>query len=108
VLVSFISPFRAERQLARELAEPGQFFEVFVDTPIEICRARDPKGLYKKADAGQIQNFTGISSPYEPPEHPEFHVHTQDQPPAVTAQQIFDGLRAILHPPEAGGADYVI
>jgi bifunctional enzyme CysN/CysC len=108
VLVSFISPFRAERQLARDLAEPGQFFEVFVDTPIEICRARDPKGLYKKADAGEIKNFTGISSPYESPEHPEFHIHTQDQPPATTAQQIFEGLRPLLHPPESGGADYII
>jgi len=108
VLVSFISPFRAERQLARDLAEPGQFFEVFVDTPIDVCRARDPKGLYKKADAGEIKHFTGISSPYEAPEAPEFHIRTQDQPPFVTAQQIFDGLKPILNPPDTGGADYMI
>ncbi len=94
VLVSFISPFRAERRLARELAEPGQFFEVFVDTPIDLCRQRDPKGLYKKADAGQIANFTGISSPYEAPENPEFHLHTADQSADASAQAIVDGLAA--------------
>ncbi len=70
-LVSFISPFRAERRLARERFEDGEFLEIFVDTPLEICEQRDPKGLYKKARAGEIANFTGISSPYEVPEQPE-------------------------------------
>ncbi len=71
VLVSFISPFQAERQMARELFEDGEFLEVFVDTPIEVCEARDPKGLYRKARAGQLANFTGINSAYERPEKPE-------------------------------------
>jgi bifunctional enzyme CysN/CysC len=96
VLVSFISPFRAERNLARELAPAGQFFEIFVDTPIDLCRARDPKGLYKKADAGLIQNFTGISSPYEPPETPEFHLRTQTASPEDSAQQILTGLAQLF------------
>ncbi|OMQ42870.1 sulfate adenylyltransferase subunit CysN [Ensifer sp. 1H6] len=76
VIVAFISPFRSERQLARDLMEPGEFIEIFVDTPLEECVRRDPKGLYKKAFSGQIRNFTGIDSPYEPPENPEFHVNT--------------------------------
>jgi bifunctional enzyme CysN/CysC len=73
-LVSFISPFRAERRFARERFDVGEFLEVFVDTPIEICEQRDVKGLYKKARAGQIANFTGISSPYEPPENADIHL----------------------------------
>jgi bifunctional enzyme CysN/CysC len=97
VLVSFISPFRAERQLARELAEPGQFFEVFVDTPIELCRARDPKGLYKKADAGKIANFTGISSPYEPPEAAEFHLPTAGISAEEAANIVMDGLNHLFY-----------
>jgi len=74
VLTALISPFRRERQMARELIGEGNFFEVFVDTPLEICEERDPKGLYRKARAGQIPNMTGISSPYEPPERPEVRV----------------------------------
>ena len=73
-LVSFISPFRAERALARKLLPAGEFLEVFVDTPIAVCESRDPKGLYKKARAGQLKNFTGIDSPYEPPETAELHL----------------------------------
>ncbi|MFL6551644.1 MAG: sulfate adenylyltransferase subunit CysN, partial [Povalibacter sp.] len=76
VLVSFISPFRSERRLARELVQPGEFFEVFVDTPLEEAEKRDPKGLYKKARRGELQNFTGIDSPYEPPENAEIHLRT--------------------------------
>ncbi|RMF70502.1 MAG: sulfate adenylyltransferase subunit CysN, partial [Alphaproteobacteria bacterium] len=68
VLVSFISPFRAERRMARELMEEGEFFEIYVNTPFEVCAERDPKGLYKRALAGEIRNFTGLDSPYEPPE----------------------------------------
>lgn len=76
VLVSFISPFQAERQLARDLFEDGEFIEVFVDTPIEECIKRDPKGLYAKALSGEIKNFTGVDSPYEKPEKPEIHLKT--------------------------------
>ncbi len=92
VLVSFISPFRAERQMARELVEPGIFHEVFVDTPIEVCRSRDPKGLYRKADAGQIRNFTGIDSAYESPEDPEFWLRTVDSAPEALVDSLYGEL----------------
>ena len=92
VLVSFISPFRAERQMARELVEPGVFHEVFVDTPIEVCRSRDPKGLYRKADTGQIRNFTGIDSPYEPPQTPEFWLRTVDSAPEALVDSLYNEL----------------
>jgi bifunctional enzyme CysN/CysC len=74
VLVSFISPFRQEREMARKLAQAGEFFEVFVDTPLNVAEQRDPKGLYKKARAGQLKNFTGVDSPYEPPLAPEIRI----------------------------------
>ncbi|WP_289036649.1 sulfate adenylyltransferase subunit CysN, partial [uncultured Roseibium sp.] len=80
-LVSFISPFRAERQLAREMVGDGEFIEVFVDTPIEECKKRDPKGLYAKAEAGEIKHFTGISSPYEAPENPELVLNNVGKDP---------------------------
>lgn len=96
VLVSFISPFRAERRMARELVEPGLFHEVFVDTPIDVCRERDPKGLYRKADAGQISNFTGIDSPYERPEAPEFHLRTEEAAPDAMADRLLAALRGPL------------
>jgi bifunctional enzyme CysN/CysC len=70
-IVAFISPFQAEREMARELVEPGEFIEIFVDTPLEACEQRDPKGLYKKARRGELQNFTGLDSPYEPPADPD-------------------------------------
>jgi bifunctional enzyme CysN/CysC len=76
VTCSFISPFRSERQMVRELVEDGEFLEVFIDAPIEVCMQRDPKGLYKKAQAGEIKNFTGFDSPYETPVAPEIHVDT--------------------------------
>jgi len=76
VLVSFISPFRSERRMARELVPDGEFLEVFVDTPLEVAEQRDPKGLYAKARRGELANFTGIDSPYEPPEHPELRLDT--------------------------------
>ncbi|EIL94249.1 adenylyl-sulfate kinase [Rhodanobacter sp. 115] len=76
VLVCVISPFRSERRFARELFDDGEFVEVFVDTPLEECERRDPKGLYRKARAGEISNFTGIDSPYEVPESPEIHLRT--------------------------------
>ncbi|WP_449467556.1 sulfate adenylyltransferase subunit CysN [Stenotrophomonas humi] len=87
VLVSFISPFRAERQMARERFEDGEFIEVFVDVPLEVAEARDVKGLYRKARAGQIPNFTGIDSPYEAPEAPELHLRAdRDSVPAMVEQ----------------------
>jgi bifunctional enzyme CysN/CysC len=93
VLVSFISPFRSERRMAREMLEPGEFIEIFVDTPIEICMRRDPKGLYEKARAGTIKNFTGISSPYEVPEAPEMTLKTTEIEPADQATAIVAYLK---------------
>ncbi|MBS0274842.1 MAG: sulfate adenylyltransferase subunit CysN [Proteobacteria bacterium] len=93
VLVSFISPFRSERRMARELLQPGEFVEVFVDTPIEVCMQRDPKGLYEKAKAGQIKNFTGIDSPYERPEVPEITLATTQFEVNALAGQVMDYLR---------------
>jgi bifunctional enzyme CysN/CysC len=93
VLVSFISPFRSERRMARELVEPGEFIEIFVDTPIEVCMQRDPKGLYQKAMAGEIKNFTGIDSPYEAPEHPELTINTAEAEPASHAAAIVAYLK---------------
>ena len=93
VLVSFISPFRSERRMARELLQPGEFVEVFVDTPLEVCMQRDPKGLYEKARAGQIKNFTGIDSPYEAPEAPEITLSTTQHEVNALAGQVMDYLR---------------
>ncbi|MEZ5871698.1 MAG: sulfate adenylyltransferase subunit CysN [Nitratireductor sp.] len=93
-LVSFISPFRSERQMARELMPDGEFIEVFVDTPLALAEQRDVKGLYKKARAGQIKNFTGIDSPYEAPETAEIHIHTADMSAEDAASLIFDHLVA--------------
>ena len=98
VLCSFISPFRAERQMVRELMEPGEFIEVFVDTPIEECIKRDPKGLYAKAKSGAIPNFTGIDSPYEAPENPEITLHTLGTTPEALTQELLGKLRALGHP----------
>ncbi len=93
VLVSFISPFKSERRMARELLADGEFIEVFVDTPIEVCMQRDPKGLYVKAQAGEIKNFTGISSPYELPENAEIVVKTANRTPDDCAAEIVAYLR---------------
>ncbi|RXJ85287.1 adenylyl-sulfate kinase [Arcobacter sp. CECT 8985] len=76
VLTAFISPFKSDRQIAKSLVKYDEFIEIFVDTPLEICESRDPKGLYKKARDGAIKNFTGISSPYEKPEEPQIHIRT--------------------------------
>ncbi|MAM10178.1 MAG: adenylyl-sulfate kinase [Rhizobiaceae bacterium] len=92
VLVSFISPFRSERRLAREMMDDDEFVEIFVDTPLEVCAERDPKGLYKKAQAGEIDNFTGITSPYETPENPEVHLHTVGHEPFELAGRIEEYL----------------
>ena len=88
VIVSFISPFRAERDMARSLFEDGEFAEVFVDTPIEECARRDPKGLYARALAGEIRNFTGINSPYEAPENPEIRLRTVGRAPEDLVEEI--------------------
>jgi bifunctional enzyme CysN/CysC len=88
VLVSFISPFRAERRMARELFAPDQFVEVFVDTSIDVAEQRDVKGLYAKARAGLIRNFTGIDSPYERPEHAELVLQTEGVDPEQLAGQV--------------------
>ncbi len=93
VLVSFISPFRSERRMARDLLEPGEFFEVFVDTPLAEAEKRDVKGLYKKARSGQLRNFTGIDSPYETPEHPELRLDTTTLDPAQASDRIVEMLR---------------
>ena len=95
VLVSFISPFRAERELARGLIGDGRFCEVFVDAPIEVAEARDPKGLYAKARSGLLPNFTGVDSPYEPPLDPELRVDTTTTSPGDAAAAIVDQLRAM-------------
>lgn len=88
-LVSFISPFRAERQLARTLMPEGEFIEIHVDTPLAVAESRDVKGLYKKARAGEIRNFTGIDSPYEPPLNPEIRISTADRTAEEAAEEIF-------------------
>ena len=93
VLVSFISPFRAERRMARDLLRPDEFFEVFVQAPLEIAETRDPKGLYKKARRGELKNFTGIDSPYEEPERPEMRLDTTRLTPEQAADVIFEQLR---------------
>ena len=88
VLTAFISPFRAERDMVRAMMPEGEFIEIFVDTPLEVAEARDVKGLYKKARAGQLKNFTGIDSPYEPPENPDICVNTVEMSPAEAAEHI--------------------
>ncbi|HLI01937.1 MAG TPA: sulfate adenylyltransferase subunit CysN [Acidimicrobiales bacterium] len=93
VIVAFISPFRAERQLARSRVESGEFIEVFVDIPLEVAEKRDPKGLYRKARAGQLPDFTGIDSPYEPPESPEVVIDAANTAPAEAVAAIMAKLR---------------
>ena len=92
VLVSFISPFRAERRLARDMLAEGEFVEVYVDTPLAEAERRDVKGLYKKARAGTLKNFTGVDSPYEPPEHPEIRIDTTRVTPEAAAEALVDRL----------------
>jgi bifunctional enzyme CysN/CysC len=101
VLVSFISPFRAERRMARSLFEPSEFAEVFVDTPLDVAEDRDPKGLYRKARRGELANFTGIDSPYEPPEDPELRIDTTDLSPREAATEVIELLERLgrLSPP---------
>ena len=93
-LSSFVSPYRADRDGVRALMGDGDFIEVFIDTPLEVCETRDPKGLYKKARTGEIPNFTGISDPYEPPENPELVIYTVDSTPQRATRQIIALLEA--------------
>jgi bifunctional enzyme CysN/CysC len=93
VLVSFISPFRAERDLARSLFEAGEFLEVHVDTPLAVAERRDVKGLYRKARAGKLKNFTGVDSPYEPPLDPEIRIDTTVLSPEAAAELVVTRLR---------------
>jgi bifunctional enzyme CysN/CysC len=93
VLVSFISPFEKERRLAREIAGDVDFAEVYVDTPLEVCEARDPKGLYRRARAGEIKNFTGIDSPFEPPAHPDVVLHGAEEEPTGLADKLHGWLK---------------
>ena len=88
VVSAFISPYRKDRDRIRGLMGEGEFVEVFVDTPLEVCEARDPKGLYKKARAGEISNFTGLDAPYEAPESPEVHLRTADLSVDEAATQV--------------------
>lgn len=92
VMVSFISPFRNERRMARELIGQAEFMEIFVDAPLDVCEERDPKGLYKKARMGQIKNFTGIDSAYEVPQDPDLRLDTSSHDPASLVNQIYDVL----------------
>lgn len=96
-LTAFVSPYRADRQRVRQWVEkhgqPGDFIEVFVDAPLEVCESRDPKGLYKLARAGKIPNFTGISDPYEPPIDPELHLQAGTHSPDQLAQQVIAELQ---------------
>jgi len=93
VLVSFISPFRSERNMARELVDAGEFIEVFVDAPLAVVEARDPKGLYRKARAGEIKHFTGIDSPYEPPLAPDLRLDTTLADADELADRVLDYLQ---------------
>jgi adenylylsulfate kinase len=93
VSTAFISPFKADRAQARAIMAEGEFIEVFIDTPIEVCESRDPKGLYKKARAGEIPNFTGISSAFDIPESPELHIKTAEQSIKLSVMQIIQYLK---------------
>ncbi len=98
VLVAFISPFRQERDMARSLAQPGEFFEIFIDVPIAVAERRDPKGLYRKARAGELKNFTGVDSPYEPPEAPELHIDAAAMSPEDAADVIVARILSATSP----------
>ncbi|MGO9948111.1 MAG: adenylyl-sulfate kinase, partial [Steroidobacteraceae bacterium] len=92
VLTAFISPFRAERRMVREMSLPGEFIEIYIETPLEVAERRDVKGLYKKARAGQLKHFTGIDSPYEAPEKPEIRINTVE----ISAEEAADAIVAFV------------
>jgi adenylylsulfate kinase len=93
-LTAFVSPYRADRDAVRASLKPGDFIEVFVDAPLEVCESRDPKGLYKKARAGEIKDFTGINAPYEAPERPELVLKSAEATPDKLAEQVRQYLKA--------------
>ena len=93
VITSFISPYREDRDMVRALVQDGEFIEIFVDAPVEVCAERDPKGLYKKAMAGEIPNFTGVSAPYEAPEKPELHIKSAEHGVEECVDQILAYLK---------------
>lgn len=94
VITAFISPFKAERQMARELLSEGEFIEIFVDAPLDVCETRDPKGLYSKARTGQLKNFTGIDSAYEAPTNADIVLNSKDNDPATLSEQVMEYLQA--------------
>ena len=96
MITAFISPYREDRERAREIVGAERFFEVFVDTPIEECERRDPKGLYQKARTGEIPHFTGISAPYEQPNAPELRLDTTLNDPEACAEQIVTRLAELF------------
>ncbi len=107
VLTAFISPYRADRERIRSLFKPGEFIEVYTSCPVEVCSSHDKKSIYKRAKAGEIENFTGISSPYEPPEHPEIVIHSDQESPIEASERILvyiANLGYIPHPREIGRA----
>jgi adenylylsulfate kinase len=97
-LTAFVSPYRRDREAVRrqvdERGSPGDFVEVYVDAPLAVCESRDPKGLYRKARAGQLRGLTGVDDPYEPPEHPQLVLKTAEHPPETLADQVIQYLRA--------------
>jgi sulfate adenylyltransferase len=100
VVAAVVSPYRETRDEVREMVGDGRFLEVFVDTPIEVCEARDVKGLYARARAGEVSGFTGVDDPYEPPLHPEMTLHTIDTTPEMNARRVLGELesRGFLDP----------
>ena len=104
VLTAFISPFRSNREMVREMLTDGEFIEVYVDAPLDVCESRDPKGLYKKAREGKIKEFTGIDSPYEAPESPEIHIKNDGVSVNDAAQQVIEylDLHGYLKPANGG------
>lgn len=92
VIAAFISPFRSDRDMVRNMVEPTEFIELYLDVPLEVCEQRDPKGMYKKARRGDIKFFTGISSPYEPPLHPELTIDSSKYSVEEEAQLVIDYL----------------
>ena len=95
VITAFISPYIEDRQQAREVVGNQNFFEIFIDTPIEVCMQRDPKGLYKKSLSGEIKHFTGVSDPYEKPIHPEINIQSKDQTLEESVADLIEKLKSI-------------
>lgn len=96
VLTAFVSPFKSDRKLVRELLQPDEFTEIFIDTPLNICEERDVKGLYKKARAGEIKDFTGISSPYEPPDNAEIIIRTEGRSIGNCVDEIYQKVKPLI------------